>query len=166
MLSGNLCRRCTPLHPWLIKAFLCDTFMCFSSSQYILFLCLTMCLTVCVWHFFTVFSHKHWPGMGFHFMSRFLQIVKFLLSLAHGGDVTLHTITRWVCWVGKTPQLDPTHRDDLFILGLSRREGCWSQGARKEKREEGGDTKMSEYLGSLWGPKQTLCRGPGLRAPH
>lgn len=39
--------------------------------------------------------------------------------------------------------------------------------ASKERKEGGlvggGDTKMNDYLGSLKRPKQTPCRGPGLK---
>lgn len=144
---------------YTLKAFLYDTFMSFSSSHYISLLLLTACHTVSVWRFSIVFRHKHWPGKG---LKLYEQI------LANSDVFTVAGIWRRCCppYI-KTQHLDPTHRDDLFILGLSQREGGWCEGARKGNRKGlvgGGDTKINEYLGNLEGPKQTPHRGPGLRA--
>jgi len=53
-----------------------------------------------------------------------------------------------VCWVGKTPQLEPTHRGDLFILGLSfipGREG-WSEGVMLRLMNMWGDSRVQKKL--------------------
>lgn len=85
--------------------------------------------TVCIWHLCFLP-----PALTWDVFLLYGQLVTNSDVLTVAGTWTRccpHTITRWIGGVGKTLQLDPTHRDDLFILRLSWSEGHWCQGARK-----------------------------------
>lgn len=158
------CEQWNPTHacrvPYLIKAFLHDTFMFLSLAH-------------CIFHSDTntFFFNNVSDCLHLTFSQCFLppaltwkMSVFFIVWACFTGTwrrCCPHT--RWVWWVGKILQLDPTHWDYLFILGLSCSKGhfCKGRGERKKGGLVGGG-KMNECSQSLRGPKQTACRGPWL----